>query len=462
MRALLVLLTSSAILSCSGASSGIEAGAEAKPAPPVEATQPESELSRSGPEPKDALDWVMAALAGPSELTAAEVEIRFAASFLEQVPSAKVIAIFEQLAAVGPYQIVEREQKGSRFSLLLQSKQARLRMNLATAEEAPHQIVSLLFKPEANEESLPKSYQEVLATLATQGTDTHFFIAELVKDKCVATQSHNGDARLAIGSAFKLWVLLALGEMIDETASTWDTELAIDETRKSLPSGTMQNEAPGTKHSLRKFATQMISISDNTATDHLIHHVGRKAVEKALRLSKHSAPRSNMPFLSTREMFVLKLAASDEEIDRYRKASLAKKRKLLAALRSRKLELSMASDWTGPRALDVEWFATAPDLCGVMGALAEKGGYDPSSEVLTILGKNPGVPVDREQWSFVGFKGGSEPGVMNLSWLLQRADGRWFVVVLTVNNEDEALDESAIVRAATAALQLLGAEAASR
>ncbi|WP_233999205.1 serine hydrolase, partial [Erythrobacter sp. HI0063] len=50
----------------------------------------------------------------------------------------------------------------------------------------------------------------------------------------------------------------------------------------------------------------MISISDNTATDTLIRQVGRERVEEFLRRTGHSAPERTLPFLTTREMFLLK------------------------------------------------------------------------------------------------------------------------------------------------------------
>ena len=45
----------------------------------------------------------------------------------------------------------------------------------------------------------------------------------------------------------------------------------------SLPSGTTQDEPPGTGLPVRELALRMIAMSDNTATDHLIDLVGRDA-----------------------------------------------------------------------------------------------------------------------------------------------------------------------------------------
>ena len=90
-------------------------------------------------------------------------------------------------------------------------------------------------------------------------------------------------------------------------------------------------------------------------------------------------------------------------------------------------------------------------LCRALAALkalSEQPGLEPVAEILSI---NPGVALDQEAWTYIGFKGGSEPGVLNLNWLLQRADGRWFVLTAGLNdterniplNEPLALLESA-------------------
>lgn len=54
---------------------------------------------------------------------------------------------------------------------------------------------------------------------------------------------------------------------------------------------------------LAEFADHMVSISDDTATDHLIHHLGREAVQRQLALFGHCRPEAGTPLLTTRAMF---------------------------------------------------------------------------------------------------------------------------------------------------------------
>ena len=60
--------------------------------------------------------------------------------------------------------------------------------------------------------------------------------------------------------------------------------------------------------------------------------------------------------------------------------------------------------------------------------------------VSTVLSINPGFPLDTEIWPFIGYKGGSEPGVFNFTWLLRRADDRWFVFSSGFNNAEDVLE----------------------
>src|SRR3546814_8402119 len=49
-----------------------------------------------------------------------------------------------------------------------------------------------------------------------------------------------------------------------------------------------------------------LSVSDNGATDTLIHLLGRDAIEARMRAAGHSDPSRNIPFLTTVEAFALK------------------------------------------------------------------------------------------------------------------------------------------------------------
>ena len=89
--------------------------------------------------------------------------------------------------------------------------------------------------------------------------------------------------------------------------------------------------------------------------------------------------------------------------------------------------------------------------------LALKGQAEAADDptVMEILSANPGIGVDPAVWPFVGYKGGSEFGVLNLTWLLQRADGRWFFLALGLNDTGAVFSHFPARGLAHAALEFL-------
>ncbi|MFN0134216.1 MAG: serine hydrolase, partial [Phycisphaerales bacterium] len=265
------------------------------------------------------------------------------------------------------------------------------------------------------------------------------------------------DRPLAIGSAFKLYVLGALAEEVAAGRIGWSDKLAIRDSLKSLPSGTMQLHQEGIEFPVSRFAELMISISDNTATDHLITRLGRSRIEGYnARVSASAA--LNRPFLSTMDMFRMKLGPNRTLAERYAAADEAGRNTLLDGEVAKSLpSFAAAALWRAPFLIDrVEWFATADDLARVMADLHRLELTDP--ELARILRINPGFAFDPTAWKSIAFKGGSEPGVLNLTWLLERRDGRWFVLTLGWNDTKKPVDQTRLIEAAGAAAHLLASE----
>ena len=155
--------------------------------------------------------------------------------------------------------------------------------------------------------------------------------------------------------------------------ATWQERLAIRDAWKSLPSGAMRDKPAGAAFTLRHYAEQMISVSDNTATDHLIGRLGRAAVEAATRLRSATArPRANKPFLTTRELFALKLAAPAALRNAFAAAAPDERRRLLPRVDALVPTLASGNGWTAPRSIDtLEWFASPADLAHAIAALRQ-------------------------------------------------------------------------------------------
>ncbi|MGC8714775.1 MAG: serine hydrolase, partial [Leptodesmis sp.] len=203
---------------------------------------------------------------------------------------------------------------------------------------------------------------------------------------------------------------------------------------KSLPSGVLQTWPDASLLTVQSLAALMISQSDNTATDHLMHLVGREAIE--------AVTLRNRPFLSTREAFILKSRKNFDLLQQYRLGDEAARRQLLQTLVQK--PLPTADEFTAePVALDVEWFFTTTELCNLMAQVKD----------LPLMSINPGV-AQPQHWQQVAYKGGSEAGVLNLTTGLKAKDGKQYCVSATWNNT-AILDESRFFTLYTSLLELL-------
>ncbi|HEY1548861.1 MAG TPA: serine hydrolase, partial [Kofleriaceae bacterium] len=273
------------------------------------------------------LRWVLDGLAAPTKVDAAAIQIHFAPSFLAKVPAAQIAAIFGSMSKlVVGFQLGEIEAKSPR-ELVAHVATAHDGFVFSIATDDHGQIAGLLVRPE-----LLNSYDAAIAKLDAGASQTQLLVAELDHGTCRPLHAHHETAELAIGSTLKLYVLIALADRIAEGQLSWNQELAVRDDWKSLPSGITQDDPAGTKLTIKTLAERMISISDNTATDHLLYTVGRDRVEAAMLTAKHSAPARNIPYLSTRELFWLKLGMTAQEVTAYRALDPASRRSFLDGL----------------------------------------------------------------------------------------------------------------------------------
>lgn len=365
---------------------------------------------------------------------AMDYEYVFDTGFIAAVPEVQFTALKQQLEAqMGPLVGLETVTHGGspgQATISLRFEQAILSGPMRLSDSEPYKITGLLLndiKP-VTEDGL--SALEQLQALP--GT-TSLLFAKLDGSEVVA--AHNADMQLAIGSTFKLYVLSALARSIAAGERNWSD--AVELTERSFPSGVMQQWPEGSPVTLHTLALQMISISDNTATDQLMAVLGRDAVEAEVIASGHSEPNATFPFMTTREMFLLKLS-QDAALAGYAAADVDVRRASLEALEDRELDMGQISTVFsgGPRFIDVEWFASPRDIARVYARLAG----DPV--VRDILAVNLAMPAAHfESWDYVGYKGGSEPGVLNFSWLLRDASGEYWVLAMSWNNPEEAVSE---------------------
>jgi beta-lactamase class A len=304
----------------------------------------------------------------------------------------------------------------------------------------------------------PGSWAQVDRELAALAPDASLLAARVSPGgACTPVHQVAASAARPLGSMFKLFVLGALAHQIAAGRVSWNQPLTVTAPLKSLPSGQLQDEPDGTQISVVDTAAKMISVSDNTAANMLISLVGRSAVQAQDRQwSDHAA--LNVPFLTTRETFILKLSQWPALANRYRAANEAGRQALLASTidRAPLPAVTAAQAWVTPRDIDtIEWFASPDDICRAFAGLRQLAAQPRLAPLGSILSANDGgIGLDPAQWPTVWFKGGSEPGVATIGYLATNSKGQTFVVVAMLSDPAAALPPStptvllAIVRGA--------------
>ena len=170
----------------------------------------------------------------------------------------------------------------------------------------------------------------------------------------------------------------------------------------------------------------------------------------------HSQPALNQPFLSTMDMFQLKWSIPADQLQQYIDDDTASRRAFLQTLKSPASTdaLVVAASTSTPKAIDkVEWFASATDLCHALAWFrTDDNARNTARQVLAI---NPGLPLSSTRWAYIGFKGGSEPGVISLNFLLRSQSGQWYTIGAVWNNPKAAVSETEWVSLVKRAIELL-------
>jgi len=319
-------------------------------------------------------------------------------------------------------------------------------------------INGLEVAPEPSQPALtvPTTWAAVDRQVQQAAPQTRLLVARITGGGCQTVNAVDATTPAPLGSAFKLYVLDALARAIANGTVSWDQRLTLTSQLESLPSGDLATEPAGTQVTVLQAAQDMISSSDNTAADLLLTLVGRTAVESAAAASGMADPALDTPFLTTRELFVLKLDDWPALAGRYLALDAAGRQAMLTGTLDRvpRSALTVAAEkaWTQPRDIStLEWFASPADICRVYASLASLSRQPGLAPVASILEINNGsLALDPRQWSTTWFKGGSEPGVVTLNYLATTRTGQSYVVSVLAASPSAPIPQ-------TSTVQLLGA-----
>ncbi len=248
---------------------------------------------------------------------------------------------------------------------------------------------------------------------------------------CQMVAGANTHTSLPLASIFKLYVLLAVADAVKAGTLGWDDQLTITKEAKAVGSAGLQDRAPGTQVSVREAAQQMISASDNMATDLLIGKVGRAAVQHALVQAGHHDPASMTPFPTMHEIFSIGWGEPDLR-EAWQKASPQGRARMLHQTDSRPYRPDPNLTHVPASDIGLEWYASAADICRVHLAL-QAAAVDEAAPVKQILAAIPGVQLDRSKWDYIAAKGGNVPGDLTFSWYAVDHTGQPWTVSFQLN-----------------------------
>lgn len=373
------------------------------------------------------LDRVAKVVADQIKAEPGDIASTYSSAVLQQVTEVRLKALYGtfyaqhgKVVSVAP---AKRDSDLSGKFTFAFEKGVTMKVTLSISTDRPAKVTGIFFAPP---QQAYKGIEAALSDLKELPGTVSFQLAQLNDSGMDVLHSINPETSLGIGSTFKLYILAA---MMEEGVS-WNKVIKLDDDYKSLPSGRFHEWPTGSPMTLHTLATAMISESDNTATDHLLHEVGRKKVESMLSKTGNRNVDRNKPFLSTLEMF--KLKSDTKLLEKYVKGDEDDRRKLLRGRvkRQKREGLAPFADGT-PMAIDqVEWFASASDLCRLMQWIKanDKG------TALPLISVNKGLDVSDEFYEYAGYKGGSEPGVLNMTWLLTTKSGKSYALSVGWNN----------------------------
>lgn len=389
-----------------------------------------------------------------------DYEAAFAPSFRAAVPRDRFDAIATQLRlALGKPTGVEAIDRTGPWSAHLRITYERgvLKADLALDPTGDHRITGLLTRGAEPLGPTAQTLDAMIEGLATLPGTTVFALSRLGDGPPVPSMARNASTPIAIGSAFKLVILAELVRSIETGERKWSDIVTLD--GSALPGGGYAQQPKGTRIALHELAERMISVSDNSATDILLFNLGRAKVEAMLPVVGFTdGGGRNVPFMGALELFKLKGVDGGALGTRYLSLATAARRAFLdGTVRDTPIAAIPANLFQNGKPLriaELEWFANPNDLVRAMDWLRRHMDGPAGPELRAILSKNPGLPEAAARWRYVGYKGGSEPGVLTMTFLLQAKDGSWYALSSGVNDPAKPVDTLKFTGLMTRALDL--------
>ncbi|AKS42450.1 serine hydrolase [Wenzhouxiangella marina] len=283
--------------------------------------------------------------------------------------------------------------------------------------------------------------------------------------QCRGVLERSATSPRALGSIFKMWVLAALAERLDDGLSAPEDSIALVAAERAA-GGIINDEPLGTPFSVRDMAILMLANSDNTSTDHLHELVGRSAIADVLMAYGLSDPAALLPFLNISEQFHVFTRFDLATAQSYVNGSPAFRDQFLSnQILPEGPSFPISFPFFHESLLTTgTWRASAMDICRTFAGMNALPRHGPGFEVVNqALGYQAAQPGIRNVWDRVWYKGGSLTSgasgnhVLTHAWMLQKdgASEPWVVVALS-NDPAGGIDPFPIQSLTSRIIELIG------
>lgn len=421
----------------------------------------------------DKLQWVIDELAVGESTTLAEIQARFSNGFNQpglvdffndvlrvNYPDARIVDVVG-LSPVRATVVIEGDNPTSSFGFV----------NIWARYTGSELVTFFQVGPFGGSVQFPADQERTLAEAVDhyQGlaAGNSIFVGRVdLGGQCQGIAERGADTPRALGSIFKMWILAALADRIDEGASSAQDLITLVAPERAA-AGIINDEPLGTQFPLREMAVMMMANSDNTSTDHLHELVGRGAIADRLMSLGLAQPELLLPFLNISEQFHVFTRFDLPTAQSYVDGTLSHREQFLA---NQILPLGSSYPISFPFFHDSllttgTWRASARDVCRTLAGLhalpRDGAGFDVVDEALGSQAAQPGI---RNHWGRVWYKGGSLTSgatgnhVFTHAWLLQeRGDTRPWVVVALSNDASGGIEAAPIQSVTSRIIELIGA-----
>jgi hypothetical protein len=407
------------------------------------------------------LQWLLSELAAGETTTIAEINQRFDPTWLSQINATQTQSFIQSVRSAYPNARITDVVSVTpmRITALIDSPGSPLPsgfLTFGTRYVSPSGIVqfgvnsfsSAMF-PADTTLTLGQAADKYL-TLSAQPS---LFIGRInASGQCVRTVSCStpadchAETRRATASVFKTWALAGAARRLANGTLLPNESFTLDGTR-NVSGSVITSEPNGTVFPLRDLLTMMMGNSDNTATDMTLARVGRPFLNQTLIDTGMATPAAMTPLLGISETFHLIFSFQPATIQAYIDGSQNDRELFLTNSIVPLGRFTSASFNNASFLSTASWRATPADVCRAFAALRKlPKGSDALREADFAFGAQAALPLVRNQWDRVWYKGGSLARATNTfdvytyAWLLEDAGRDPFVVVALANSPTGAIN----------------------